>query len=56
MANLMNVNPNMAMGPGADNLTNGVAIYEELATATGGTTTINFSASDVATAITNACA
>ena len=45
----------IAMGPGADNTTNGVAIYEVLANATGGTTTTTFSASDVATAITNAC-
>lgn len=45
----------IAMGPGADNQTNGTAIYEVLANATGGTTTTNFSASDVQTAITNAC-
>ena len=45
----------IAMGPGADNVTNGVAIYEVLATATGGTTTTTFSAAAVEAAITNAC-
>ena len=45
----------IAMGPGADNLTGGVAIYEVLAAATGGTTTTTFNASAIATAITNAC-
>ena len=45
----------IAMGPGSDNVTNGVKIYEELATATGGTSTTNFSAVDVAAAIQNAC-
>lgn len=45
----------IAMGPGSNNLTNGVAIYEVLATATGGTSTTAFSAAAVETAITNAC-
>lgn len=45
----------IAMGPGSSSVINGTAIYEALAAATGGTTTTTFSASAVATAITNAC-
>ena len=44
----------IAMGPGSNNQTNGVAIYEVLATANGGTTTTSFSVAAVETAITNA--
>ena len=43
------------MGTGADSAINGVKIYEELANATGGTSTTSFSAAAVATAIQNAC-
>ena len=45
----------IAMGTGADSAINGVKIYEELANATGGTSTTSFSAAAVATAIQNAC-
>jgi hypothetical protein len=45
----------IAMGAGANSVIGGVAIYEALAAATGGTTTTTFNASAVATAITNAC-
>ncbi len=57
MATLMNNNgiKFIAMGAGAKMQTGGVAIYEELALATGGTASTTFSASAVATAITNAC-
>jgi len=57
MATLLNNNgiKFIAMGPGALATTNGTAIYEVLANATGGSATSTFSAAAVQTAITNAC-